>query len=453
MDQSALLDSATRLDGRKLLVLFAVVVATILIDSEVGVVSDFIPEKISSSAGISLFVCTAVIFAISGFFILSYVKQIGKESGATILHLTRTHKLVTVVQYVLVTIIAFVVLQIVISMQYNTFPLALTISISYGLWIMTMALLARAFYSWYKSIAHQSESQSKILILILGFSMVAYVINGIFLIANYLVWLEEQSPIILSTDVAYFPDFESETLVSQIGSIAQTVSAVAYVLTWISTVILLRPYMKKIGRIKFWSIMGFALVYYLISYPLFVLGYFTPSGETDTEVMNNILVVSMSSIVAGIIFGAAFLSIARTLKRGTAIRDYLILAAYGMLIFYIAGSATVSQAAYPPFGLVSTAFTGLSTYLIYVGLYSSAVTLSQDLTLRKTIRKSVMEQSKLLDSIGTAQMERELQTSVLTIVKKTSDEMKENSGIEASLSEDDIRDYMSLVISELKRSN
>jgi hypothetical protein len=64
-----------------------------------------------------------------------------------------------------------------------------------------------------------------------------------------------------------------------------------------------------------------------------------------------------------------------------------------------------------------------------------------------------MEQSNLLDSIGTAQMERQLQTSVLTISKKTSDEMKENSGIEASLSEDGIRDYMSLVIKELKRSN
>jgi hypothetical protein len=154
------------------------------------------PEKISSSAGISLFVSTAIIFAISGYFILTYVKQIGKESGATILHLSRTNKLVTVVQYVLVAIIAFVVLQIVITLQYNTFTLAFTISISYGLWIMTMALLARAFYSWYKSIAYQSESQSKILILILGFSMVAYVINGIFLIANYLVWLEEQPSII-----------------------------------------------------------------------------------------------------------------------------------------------------------------------------------------------------------------------------------------------------------------
>jgi hypothetical protein len=64
-----------------------------------------------------------------------------------------------------------------------------------------------------------------------------------------------------------------------------------------------------------------------------------------------------------------------------------------------------------------------------------------------------MEQSKLLDSIGTAQMERKLQTSVLTVAKKTSYEMKENSCIEVSLSEDDIRDYMKLLIKELKRSN
>ena len=55
----------------------------------------------------------------------------------------------------------------------------------------------------------------------------------------------------------------------------------------------------------------------------------------------------------------------------------------------------------------------------------------------------------MLDSIGTAQMEKELQTCVLTIAKKTSHEMKENSGIEA-LTEDDLRDYMSVVMNELK---
>ena len=47
-------------------------------------------------------------------------------------------------------------------------------------------------------------------------------------------------------------------------------------------------------------------------------------------------------------------------------------------------------------------------------------------------------------------MEKELQTSVLTIFKKTSQEMKENSGIEASLTEEDLRNYMSIVMNELK---
>jgi hypothetical protein len=39
---------------------------------------------------------------------------------------------------------------------------------------------------------------------------------------------------------------------------------------------------------------------------------------------------------------------------------------------------------------------------------------------------------------------------VLTIAKKTSHEMKENSGIEESLTEDDLRDYMSVVMNEFK---
>ena len=78
----------------------------------------------------------------------------------------------------------------------------------------------------------------------------------------------------------------------------------------------------------------------------------------------------------------------------------MIIAAYGFLLFYIAGSAFVSQAAYPPYGLISVSITGLSCYLIYNGLYFSAISVSQDMTLRQSIRKSVMEQSKLLDSIG-----------------------------------------------------
>ena len=72
--------------------------------------------------------------------------------------------------------------------------------------------------------------------------------------------------------------------------------------------------------------MGSTIVYYLISFPLFVPGYFTPTGESDVEVMNNILLISVSSVFSGIVFAAAFLSVARTLQKGGALRGYMIIA-------------------------------------------------------------------------------------------------------------------------------
>ncbi len=145
MVRNVLLETASTLDNRKLLLLFVVVTVIILIDYEFGLVSDFIPNIISSSEGISLFVSTAVIFAITSLIILAYVKQIGEKSGAKILHLARTHKLVTIAQYTLIVISAIVVLQVLTTMQYNTLSLAVTLTISYGLWIVTMILLAHFF--------------------------------------------------------------------------------------------------------------------------------------------------------------------------------------------------------------------------------------------------------------------------------------------------------------------
>jgi len=61
-----------------------------------------------------------------------------------------------------------------------------------------------------------------------------------------------------------------------------------------------------------------------------------------------------------------------------------------------------------------------------------------------------MEQSRLLDSIGTAEMEREIQKHVITVLKKTSAAMTEKSGVEAQMNEDDMKDYVDLVIKELR---
>jgi hypothetical protein len=434
----------SRFDSKKFLILMVVVIITVMIDSEIGVVADFIPKQLSSNVGIAAFIGISIIFTVSQYFILAYVKQSNKETRARVLHLDLTHSIVSIAQYILAGILAFVILQILISQQYNLVTLYVSYAISYGLWIVTLGLLARAFFSWYK------RSNKNFMVLILTLSMIAYVVNGVTGLATYLDMLTQQKPVIASTDIAYFPEFSIASLGSQIKTAYQIANAVAYVLTWIGTVKLLYPHVKKFGKIKFWSIMGAAMIYYLISFPLFVLGYYTPSADVDA--MSNILIFSLGGIFAGIIFGAAFLSVAKTVKKETALRNHMIIAAYGLLLFYIAGSAFAAQAAYPPYGLASVSFTGLSCYLIFTGLYSAAVIISQDVTLRQSIRRSVTEQSKLLDGIGTAQMEQELQSRVLTIAKKLSVNMVEETGIEASMTENDMKEHINMVKNEIRKS-
>jgi hypothetical protein len=434
-----------KLDSSKqLFTLMLVVIIAIIVDSQIGVIADFIPKQISSQSGVFLFILFAVLFAITQYFILIYVKQSNKETSRRSFRLRALHNGVTVAQYTLAAIIAIVIFQILLAQQYNTVSLFFSYAISYGLWIIILALLAKALFSWY------GASNNNLTILLFALAMIAYVINGITGLATSFDMLTQQKSIVTYTDVASFPEFSIESIASQIWLVSQIASSSAYVLIWCGTAKLLYPYVKKLGKIKFWILMSVAMIYYLVAYPLFVLGYFSPSENVDA--MINVIIFSFAGVMSGIIFGISFLSVARTLRKGSVLRNHMILAAYGFVLFYISGSAIASQAAYPPYGIVPVSFTGLSCYLIFAGLYSSAIIVSQDATLRLTIRKSLTEQAKFLDSMGSAQLERELQSTVMRITKKHSAILTEKTGVEASMTDSDIKEYMSMVMDEIRRS-
>jgi hypothetical protein len=298
-----------------------------------------------------------------------------------------------------------------------------------------------------------SRKKRNAVVFVLTLSMIAYVANGLTGLGTELVsWEEEQKPeVVTSEDVAVFPEFDPGTPADQMSLAYTVASGAAYVLTWIGTVMLLRPYIHRIGKIKFYAIMGSAMIYYLIEYPLFVLGYFTPTEETDLDAMYNILIFGIASVLSGIIFGAAFLSVARTLQKGSALRRYMTLAACGFVLFYVTGSAAVTQLAYPPYGLATVAFTGLSCYLIYVGLYSAAVTVSQDYQIRESIRRSVVKESHgFLESIGTAHMQQERQKAVIAIARKNAEVLAEETGVKPSLDEGDMKEYLDEVVKEME---
>ena len=436
--------SVSRFEGRKLLVIITILAVTLTVESQIGYIADFIPEQLSSSQGIAGFIGIWAIFTITQYYILAFIKFNIRQSTSGSRFVYYVHNAVTVIQYLLAGMIAFVILQILLAQQYDTVMLSVVLSISYGLWIVTLSLLAIAFFSWYGL-----RNGKNLMVLILATSMIAYVANGAFGLYSNADLLMQQKPVIRDGDVAVFtvPSISAE--LEDIMDLAYMIaSGVAYVLTWIGTVMLLRPYMKSFGRLKFWVIMATAMLSYLMTYPLEVLGIL--SYEDADLAIRNTLISTLAAIFTGIIFGAAFLSVARTLRLGSPVRNHMMMAAYGFLLFYIAGSAIVSQAAYPPYGLVSTAFAGLSCYMIYSGLYLSAVSVSQDMTLRKSIRKSVIEQSKLLHNIGTAEMERQVQKQVLSIASRTSNAIAEETGVQTSMNEDEMKDYVELVIRELQ---
>lgn len=437
--------SVSAFDGKKLLVVMTVLVVTLMIESQIGYIADFIPEQLSSSQGIAGFIGIWIIFTVTQYYILAFVKFNNRGNTSRASFVSNVHNAVTITQYLLAVMIAFVILQILLTQQYDTVMLSVVLSISYGLWIVTLSLLAIAFFSWYTL-----RKEKNLMVLILAMSMIAYVANGALGLYFHVDLLMQQKPVIRDGDVAVFFVPGISTELQDILNIALDAAVtVAYVLTWIGTVMLLRPSVKSFGKIKFWGIMVTPMVYYLITFPLETLGILT-YDDPETAI-RNILIFTLAAAFTGIIFGYAFLSVARTLRLGSPVRNHMIIAAYGFLLFYIAGSASVNQAAYPPYGLVSTAFTGLSCYLIYSGLYLSAVSVSQDMTLRKSIRESVIEQSKLLHNIGTAEMEKRVQKQVLSMATKTSKALAEETGVQTSLNEDEMKDYVEFVIKEINK--
>jgi hypothetical protein len=114
----------------------------------------------------------------------------------------------------------------------------------------------------------------------------------------------------------------------------------------------------------------------------------------------------LNSTAAALLFGLAFRIVAKTIRYNSAVRDYIMISAFGFVLLYVSNQSTLIAGPYPPFGIFTVGFMGLSAYLIYIGIYSAAISMSEDSRLRQSIRRSAIEESKMLISIGAAQIQK-----------------------------------------------
>jgi hypothetical protein len=433
----------TRLNNKKFLIVISIVIVALIID--VSIIRIYlISGKSILSWTIVIFLVIATVYAIGQYLVLEFVKQKSKEIRTKKqLHLNTIHKVITIVQYILTAIIIFVVLQILMTSSYNTFMLTASTVMSYIVAITMLGLLAQRFFLWFRS------NRNSIVILY-GLSSAILAINAIFTLIFVgtisFSWPKVIHPFFLGG--AFLPPGSVIDALNQVVFIS---SIVAFTITWLSTTLLLRHYIQRVGRLKYWIILGIPLAFFLSQFVTLSLNLFAPLLKSDPVFFGILLtlIFTLTKPVGGILFGIALWTLAKNISHGSIVRDYIVISAYGFILLFISEQAIVLLS-YPPFGLVTNSFVGLSSYLILVGIYSSAISIGEDMKLRQSIRKYALKESKLLDSIGTAQLEQEIQRRVVIMTREHEDRIKEEIGLQSSLNEDDIKQYVDEVLKEIK---
>ncbi len=464
--------------SKKISAVIYVVLASIVVDTIINQnVNIRNSLDMTSNFSIVLFVLVALIAIIGQRLILEYVRQKGHEIREKVPQLNFSYKIAVAIQYTLIAVFIFVLVEIVVSWRYPSASLAVVTAASYGVNIGLMAMFTKIFFSWYKS------NKNSIAVLLYGLSFAVVVItSSVFLTGSLYRFVEKPMYVFPDSDIKLTKS-EPGSLLYLLGKVYHYADIASFGLKWIATAFLLYHYSKKMGRARYWILISLPLAYFLGTY-LDDFKIWEP--HTPSEEFNWHLYVTLNSTAGGILFYIGFVVAANHFSIGhggrgegdednnrknnvahnkedfatgnrtdhpshnSAIKDYLLISGFGFLLFYSAGQSTLANTLYPPYGLATMSFYGLSSFLILLGLYSSAFSVSEDVELRKSIRKSTLKESQFLDSMGTAHMKKELMKKMVLKAKEEQKERTQESGVKSSLNEEDIANIVKEVEKDVK---
>ena len=341
--------------------------------------------------------------------------------------------------------LVIIVLQMIFTSSYSLLLLKIIVLISSGLSIVLLAFLSKKFFVWFRS-------SRDIVVISYAIAMLILTVNVFFMVVYVIDMLNSreddtrytQSPVINVTNASNI--FNTTYFVSSIFS---------FILVWVATVILLRYYSKRIGTAKYWILVSAPLFYFLTQFQGLFFDLFESFRRSDPTLyaITFTLIFTMSKPIGGVLFGVAFWVVSRRVGRH-AIKDYLLVSGFGMMLLFASNQATtLIFAPYPPFGLVTTSLLGLSSYLLLVGIYSSAMSISRDTELRKFITTVTEREIKLLGSIGFAQVEQELVTKIIPLAQRQALKLEQESGVKSSLTDADLKNYLEEILTEVRNTS
>ena len=462
--------------SRKLAIVIAAIV-TILIIIDLLMTRQILPYN-DISEGIIFILTVAIGYGIGSWIILGYTTQTTSELRSKSHFIMIMHWGVTIVQFSLLGILSFVIYNnsancydYFVFCSSARFLNTSVYAISSIVATIIMGIISFKFFSWYK------QNKRNVTILFYGLATAAVAVSLVEDIGTklFIVRVVEektipdtvsQSSFIYKINEKYHGEVQYKVVNPHTTTIwivptsmillknsLDYITVFPWIFAWLAVVTLLRQYYQSVTTsnlsLKFWIILTVPLILYLIGSGLI----FSLPADIHYRFYFRLL-FRAGTIGSSVLFGLVFFIITKesnnnnkkdVITKRKIIKDYLTISAIGIIPLGISLSTSALQQTY---GIAAHSLILLACYLFSIGLYSSAIAVSQNSSLRNSVRKSMLE---LVDNIGTAQMEQELQKRVMKIVREHEQRMKQETGISPLMQEDDVKVYMQELIEEVKK--
>ncbi|MDW3614847.1 MAG: hypothetical protein QN773_10255 [Nitrososphaeraceae archaeon] len=421
------------------------ILVTLVIENVDYIVADFIVKFNTSSAGIILFVFISVGYILGQTILMKFMNSSSSAIKSRSILIATLHRAVSIVQYVLAANVILIIIQILVFSRYSIINLLSVTFISNFFTASLLVIFALSFLSWYKN----KKQSIGILLYALAFLILAVseVVSG----SGSAYLLSQKDQWITPTSEVKFSDFPDGSFFDIFFSFYRYIDYASFLLVLFASAILLYHYSKKTSNPKIVLIIALPILGYTSSIldALHIL-----SADTNPNLFYYYIYIALVSASVGILFAFSFWIVSKKLP-DSPVKTFLKITACGFVLLYFSNNISVTIAAYPPFGVNSLSLLSLASYFVLFGLYSSALSLSQDLTLRQHLRSLAKNDNNLLSSIGTAQMETEVKRAVgelKDVADEHEKELAEKTGIETPVPESEIEDYLKQVIEEVAKT-
>ena len=410
---------------------------------------------------IHMFILTVIIgYGIGSWLLLGYITQVSKEVRAKSLFINIMHWTVIIIQFSLFLIL----LSMLFNNNGNRFLSPLVFAVSSVTGSIVLGLITYKLLSWYRLSKYKN-----LVILLYGigaFTLASSILEdaGTKLLLVQVVQEKTPTGATIESSFLYKPSekYDGEIIYKIVNQdttflyiipnsslvyynlLNSTVLPIAFVFRWIASTTLLRSLYQRVGKlpILLWIILSLPLIFYMIGK---APGFF--SGESFSGVDEQYryffrLLFRIGTIGGNILFGLVFFIFVKSLA-SSKLKDYLIMVGIGDTIVGISLSTSAIE---PTYGVAAHSLVLLSSYLFSIGLYLSAISISQDTSLRKSIKGSMDD---LIGNIGSAQMEQEIEKKITKIIQIQQKEMeKQVGGFSSKVAETNVKDYVKLAIKE-----